>query len=167
MENKKISEILLNFSKWENKLNPLIRNEMTLSEKIDQYLDKIENEKKSPPPNYTEEQIMDKICNYLEEKYLVSSSGESASIHRLIKFYREHKNKIFDKEEVEKLIKTTIEESAISFMEYVKNETIIIDKLTNKEIVDAEIDLKQNHKPIKDYIYSRLKDKGIEFKFDD
>jgi len=34
---------------------------------------------------------MDELANYLENKYMFSS-GEALAIHKLVQFYREHKN---------------------------------------------------------------------------
>ena len=36
---------------------------------------------------------MDDLANYLENKYLLQSSGEALAIHKLVNFYRKNKNK--------------------------------------------------------------------------
>lgn len=68
---------------------------------------------------------------------------------------------IYNEEQMSELIKTTITETANGILEWVKNETDIVDKTNNIILDNAIIDLKENSQPIMSYVYKRLKDKGI------
>lgn len=69
--------------------------------------------------------------------------------------------KTFTENEVETLIKTTINETTKGFIEWLKNETHIIDK-NNKDVLNnAEVDIKKDCKKPTEYIYQLLAKQGI------
>jgi hypothetical protein len=73
------------------------------------------------------------------------------------------RKKRFSEEEVDRLIRATINETAEGVFEWFKNETNVVDK-QSREILDdsTEIDVKKDKKGIlKNYIYPRLEKHGI------
>lgn len=76
--------------------------------------------------------------------------------------------KLYTHAELEAFVKSAINESVSGLMEWIVNETDVIEKGTGKVLEDVEIGLKPNaKKPIATYIYPRLKEKGITFYFSD
>lgn len=72
-------------------------------------------------------------------------------------------NKTYTEEEVQKLVRTTLSTATEGFLEWLKLETDIVDINTREVLDNAEITLKEPHKPISDYIYPRLREQGIDF----
>ena len=72
--------------------------------------------------------------------------------------------KTFTEEEVDKLIRATMTETAQGFMEWLKEETDIVDKETREVLPNTEIDLKPERNGLmQKYIYPRLLKHGITF----
>lgn len=70
----------------------------------------------------------------------------------------------FTKQEVDKLIKDTLNATAEAVFEWIKNETNIVDKDTKEVLTNAEIDIKPDKKSVlNEYIYKRLENYGIKF----
>jgi hypothetical protein len=71
----------------------------------------------------------------------------------------------FTKQEVDKLIKDTLNATAEAVFEWIENETNIVDKDTKEVLTNAEIDIKADKKSVlNEYIYKRLEKKcGIKF----
>ena len=69
-----------------------IWNELSTSEKLERLLP--ENEQKISGFMDWNQLSLDQHVAYLEEKYRFSSKGEALSIHKLIEFYRQNKNKV-------------------------------------------------------------------------
>ena len=71
--------------------------------------------------------------------------------------------KNYTAEEVEKLVKATLSTSTEAFLEWLKNETDIVDITTREVLNNAEITVKDGHKLIAEYIYPKLRIHGIDF----
>lgn len=70
--------------------------------------------------------------------------------------------KTYTEEEVDKLIRATLTETAQGFMEWLKAETDILDKNTMEVLPNAEIHLKPERNGLmQKYIYPRLVKHGI------
>lgn len=67
-------------------------------------------------------------------------------------------------EEVESLIKTTIQQTVSGYTEWLKKEAEIVYKDTKEIVPNSEMSLKPDAGSMMDnYIYPRLKDNGINF----
>lgn len=85
--------------------------------------------------------------------------GREDSIHSNIT------NKQYSDKEVNELIKLCLSEAMLGFLDWLKNETDVINSTTKEILPNTEIELKDNAKGIIDgYIRPRLKDKGIDLK---
>lgn len=72
--------------------------------------------------------------------------------------------KTYTEEEVDKLVRATLTETAEGFMEWLKAETDIVDKDTREVLPNTEIDLKPDRNGLmQKYIYPRLVKHGITF----
>ena len=69
--------------------------------------------------------------------------------------------KTYTEDEVSELIKTTINETTKGFIEWLKNETHIVDKNTKDVLTNAVVDIKKDCKKPTEYIYSHLAKNGI------
>ena len=70
----------------------------------------------------------------------------------------------YTKEEVDKLIKDTLNATVEGVIEWIKNETDIVDKDTKEVLNNTEIDIKSDKKnALTEYVYKRLKKYGINF----
>ena len=71
--------------------------------------------------------------------------------------------KTFTGDEVDQLIRATINETAEGVFEWFKNETQVVDKETRENLDSTtEIDIKEGAKgALKNYIYPRLEKHGI------
>ena len=68
----------------------------------------------------------------------------------------------FTKQEVDKLIKDTLNATAEGVFEWIQDETNIVDKDTKEVLTNAEIDIKPDKKSVlNEYIYKRLEKYGI------
>lgn len=73
--------------------------------------------------------------------------------------------KVYSKEEVDNLIKGTINATAEGILEWLENETDIVDKDTKEVINNAEIDTHSDKTYLlTEYVYKRLEKCGIKFK---
>lgn len=71
---------------------------------------------------------------------------------------------MYSEKEMESLIKATVSETGLAFLEWMRKETEIVDVETKLPIIGAEITLKPNRKFLtQDYVYPRLKVHGINF----
>lgn len=68
---------------------------------------------------------------------------------------------LFTDEQVQKIVRDTISSTAQGVKKWVDCETVAIDKTTKKPIVNCELTVIDNAKPLKDYIYLELREKGI------
>jgi hypothetical protein len=73
----------------------------------------------------------------------------------------------YTEREVEQLIKTTVIETINSTLDWIKDETVIVDKDTQKKIENSEITISENSKKLTSYICKRLEMKGIVFIFEE
>ena len=73
----------------------------------------------------------------------------------------------YTEREVEQLIKTTVIETINSTIDWIKDETVIVDKDTQKKIENSEITISENSKKLTSYICKRLEMKGIVFIFEE
>lgn len=64
-------------------------------------------------------------------------------------------------EEVENLVKVTLFTATEAFLEWIKNETDVVDKDTKEILHNAELTLKDGHKTLLEYINPKLKEHGI------
>lgn len=70
--------------------------------------------------------------------------------------------KTYTEEEVNQLIKTAITETSQGFLEWLRNETDVVDKNTKEVLHNTEITLKpEKNGLMKKYIYPRLEKQGI------
>jgi hypothetical protein len=67
----------------------------------------------------------------------------------------------FTKEQVEILLKKTISNTAEMVLDWIKEETVIIDTVNKNEVLDCEITVKPNHKTLLDYIIEKMEEKGV------
>lgn len=69
-----------------------------------------------------------------------------------------------EKAEVKKLIRFTIQDTMKAFMEFLEQDTIIVDKTTKEIIPNSELELTRDFSPkLKERIYSKLAEHGIVF----
>lgn len=66
-------------------------------------------------------------------------------------------------EETKDYIRKTVTASCDAFLKYIQEQTIIVDKSTQKEIENCELKLINNHTPVKDYVWKELNKVGIIF----
>ena len=76
--------------------------------------------------------------------------------------YNYAKENTYTEEQVEYLVKKIITETANAYLEWIKNETDIIDKETKLVISNAELDIKKDSKSLFNYIHQRLEKQGIK-----
>jgi hypothetical protein len=73
--------------------------------------------------------------------------------------------KKYTEQEVEQLIKTSVTETINAALDWIENETVIVDKDTQKEIENSQITISENSKKLTHYVRKRLEMKGIVFVF--
>lgn len=71
--------------------------------------------------------------------------------------------RLYTKDEVQAVIATVMEESTRGTMEWVENETRILDKTTKQPIPNCESCLVENPKRVTEYIWRRLANHGIKY----
>lgn len=72
--------------------------------------------------------------------------------------------KTFTEEEVDKMIRSTMQECVEGTKEWFIKETDVVDKNTGEILPETELKLKPNNKSIfVEYIYPRLEKHGIKF----
>ena len=65
----------------------------------------------------------------------------------------------------EEVVKIMLSVTSECFLEWLKNETDIVNKDTREVLENVELDLKPNSKTFDSYVIPKLKEKGIEIKF--
>lgn len=73
-----------------------IWNELSESEKKERLLPKEEQLKNLEKIGWTDwnQLSLDELADYLDKKWMFSSSGDALAIHKMVKFYRENKDKV-------------------------------------------------------------------------
>lgn len=70
---------------------------------------------------------------------------------------------LYTEEQVKKIVRNTVIATTEGVQEWIHCETVAIDKTTKMPIANCELDVIKNAKPIRDYTYPKLKEKGINF----
>ena len=65
----------------------------------------------------------------------------------------------------EEVVKIMLSVTSECFLEWLKNETDIVNKDTREVLENVELDLKPNSKTFDSYVIPKLKEKGLEIKF--
>jgi hypothetical protein len=67
----------------------------------------------------------------------------------------------FTKKQVETLIGKTISSTAKIALDWIKEETIVVDTVNGNEVLYCEITVKPNHKTLTDFIVEKMKEEGV------
>ena len=84
------------------------------------------------------------------------------SVVGFIDGYNKAKETLYTEEQVEDLIKKAITETANAYLEWIKDETDIVDVETRLVIPNSELNTRKDSKSLTSYIYNRLKEQGIK-----